>query len=266
MAMTFKKSLKHWYYDKCPGVAGAFPYYGTKVHFRPGSMLFRVACEQGVYEAANLDLLAGLARPGAWHFDIGGNIGLMAAPILARVPECHVLSCEPSANVLPYLQRTAAESPFADRWTVIPKAVGARVGIVKFTLHSPSNSPYDGMRATDRVASDHREVEVELTTIDAEWKRLGLPRVSAIKIDVEGAELDVLKGASECLKKEKPPILLEWNAKNLAAYKCPPETLLTFALELDWQVFALPNMVEVRTPRELSWHMIRTESFFLALR
>ena len=264
--MTLYKALKHWYYDKCPGVAGSFPYYGTKINFRPGSMLFRVACEQGVYEAANLDILTNLARPGAWHFDIGGNIGLMAAPILALVPECHVLSCEPSVNVLPYLQKTAAESPFSDRWTVVPKAIGARTGTVKFTLNSPANSPYDGMRATGRLPSDCHEVEVELTTIDAEWKRLGSPRVSAIKIDVEGAELDVLKGAGECLKVERPPVLLEWNADNLAAYKCPPENLLAFARDIDWQVFAMQNLVEVKTPRELSWQLLRTESFFLAPR
>lgn len=264
--MTFKKSLKHWYYDKCPGVAGAFPYYGTKIYFRPGSMLFRVACEQGVYERANLDLLINLARPGGWHFDVGANIGLMAAPILALAPECRVLSCEPSANVLPYLQKSAAESPFADRWTVLPKAVGARAGTVKFTLNAPANSPYDGMYAIDRIDSDRRQVEVELTTIDAEWKRLGSPHVSALKVDVEGAELDVLKGARECLRTECPPVLLEWNAKNLAAYKCPQENLIAFAREMDWQLFALPNLVEIRTPRELAWHMLYTESYFLAPR
>ena len=265
MGMTLKKSLKHWFYDKCPGVAGKFPYYGSKIRFRPGSMLFRVACEQGVYEAANLDLLVGLARPGLWHFDIGGNIGLMAAPILARVPDCRVMSFEPSANVLPYLKQTANDSPFADRWTVVPKAVGARVGTVQFNLNSPSNSPYDGILATDRVTSD-RQIEVELTTIDAEWKRLGSPGVSAIKIDVEGAELDVLRGAHECLQAERPPVLLEWNAENLAAYKCKAEALLEFARGIDWQVFAMPHLVEVRTRQELLLHMIQTESFLLSPR
>jgi FkbM family methyltransferase len=263
MAMTLRKNLKHWLYDKCPGLAGSFPYYGTKIYFQPGSSLFRVACEQGVYEAANLDLLAGLARPDALHFDIGGNIGLMAAPILDRVPQCRVVSLEPSVNVLPFLQRTAAESPHAARWTVVPKAVGARVGTVKFSLSSPENSPYDGIKATDRVASE-REVEVELTTVDTEWKRLGSPHVSAIKIDVEGAELDVLKGARECLKAERPPVLLEWNAENLAAYQCPPGSLLEFAREIGWQVFAMPGLTRVQCLSELALHMIRTESFLLA--
>ena len=265
MGMTLRKSLKHWFYDRCPGVAGTFPYYGTKIRFRPGSMLFRVACEQGVYEAANLDLLVGLARPGAWHFDVGCNIGLLAAPILARVPECRVLSFEPSANVLPYLQRTAAESPFADRWKVVPKAVGAQVGMVRFTLSSPLNSPYDGIRPTERVTSE-RQVEVETTTIDAEWKRLGSPRVSGIKIDVEGGELDVLRGAGECLKQEHPPVLLEWNSENLSAYKHKPECLLEFAKDIDWQIFAMPNLVEVQTRQELLLQMIRTESFLLSPR
>jgi len=262
--MTLRQSLKHWLFDKCPGVAGRFPYYGTTIHFRPGSMLFKVACEQGVYESANLDLLVGLAKPGYWHFDIGGNIGLMAAPILAQVPGCHVVSFEPSANVLPYLQRTVAQSPFADRWIVIPKAVGAQVGTVKFNLNAPGHSPYDGIRATHRVSTRQSEVEVALTTIDREWHAHDTPHVSAIKIDVEGAELDVLRGARECLAAERPTVMVEWNAENLAAYDGAPESLLAFAEENHFQLFAMPRLVEVRTARELLLHMIQTETFILS--
>jgi hypothetical protein len=59
---------------------------------------------------------------------------------------------------------------------------------------------------------------------------------------------------------------LEWNAENLAAFKYPPESLLVLASELDWQVFAMPHLVEVLTPRQLAWHMVSTESFLLAPR
>jgi FkbM family methyltransferase len=263
MRMTLKKLLKYWFYDRCPGVAGSYSYYGTKIHFQPGSVLFRILCEQGVYESTNLDLLAGLARPDFWHFDVGGNIGLMAVPILALRPGCRVLSCEPSNNVLPFLQKTVSGSSYGDRWSVVPKAVGAQVGKVQFSLNSPANSPYDGMRPTDRFASERVE-EVELTTVDAEWERLGSPSVSAIKIDVEGAELEVLKGARNCLKVQRPPVLLEWNKENLAAYDCPAKSLLTFAEEIGWQLFAMPHLVEVKSEQELALHMLRTESFLLS--
>ena len=44
--MTLRKILKRWLYGSCPGFAGAFPYYGVKIHFPKGSVTFCAACEQ----------------------------------------------------------------------------------------------------------------------------------------------------------------------------------------------------------------------------
>ena len=263
--MTLRKTVKHWFYGRCPGFAGSFPYYGARIYFPKGSLLFRLTCEQGVYESHNVDLLASLAAPGKWYFDVGTNLGLMSVPVLSMVPDCRVLSFEPSPGVLPYLQRTMSQSPHAARWTLVPKATGAVQGRTKFNLSASKDSPYDGIRDTQRVPSE-RQVDVELTTIDAEWKRLGSPPVSAIKLDVEGAEYSTLQGARECLLAHRPAVLLEWNAENLKANECPPVRLLELARELDFQLFALPHLVEVRTERELELHMKRTESFLLSTR
>ncbi len=262
MRRKLRSLAKKLIYGHLPGTAGAFPYFGTRVYFSSGSLSFQAANEQGIFEADNVRILQALARPDSVSFDVGANIGLMAVPVLSREPKCRVVSFEPSPNTLPFLKRTIAGSVHRDRWTLVPKAVGAQSGKVTFSLSDQSNSLFDGIRPTQRVATVG-QVEVELTTLDETWRELGSPTVSHIKIDVEGAELDVLRGARGCLRAERPTVLLEWNAQNLSAYSCPPASLLDFARDIGCLLMAAPSFVEVRTPEQLLLHMAFTENFLL---
>jgi FkbM family methyltransferase len=260
--MTFRKKLKYWLYGSCPGLAGSFPYYGTRLHFPKGSLSFRAACEQGIFEADNVRVLQALVKPETFLFDVGANIGLMSAPVLYHVRDARVVAFEPSPNTLPFLQRSIEMSPFRERWALVPKAVGAEEGRAAFSLASQENSLFDGLRGTGRVLATGT-VEVELTTVDVTWKELGSPVVSVIKCDVEGAELAVLAGARQCLAAMRPAVLTEWNIRNLSAYVCPPAALLNFAREACYRVYALPVCAPVISARELEVQMAFTENFLL---
>src|SRR5205823_1388212 len=50
---------------------------------------------------------------------------------------------------------------------------------------------------------------VQTTTLDILWRDGGMPTVSLLKIDAEGAEMDILRGASELLARDHPAILIE---------------------------------------------------------
>jgi hypothetical protein len=100
--------------------------------------------------------------------------------------------------------------------------------------------------------------------VDTWWHEANRPKVSAIKCDVEGAELDVLNGARECLASEKPHLLVEWNSLNFAAYGCDPKAFYEFATTSGYLVYALPHLVGVRSGHELELQMFTTESFLLA--
>ncbi|PKN38358.1 MAG: hypothetical protein CVU62_05760 [Deltaproteobacteria bacterium HGW-Deltaproteobacteria-2] len=257
-----KKKIRKWLYGKCPGFKGAFPYYGTKVYFPKNSYIFNLACDQGTYEHDMVKLILTLIKADTYYFDVGANIGLMAIPILYNRPTCKCLSFEPSPNAIPYLLRTVEESQFHNRWVVINKAVGEELGELDFNVSSASLSAFDGFKNTGRAPVE-KTIKVPVTTIDHVWAAPGKPDVSVIKIDVEGAEIRVLKGATECIKKCKPYILIEWNAVNLKANGYKPNDLIIMTNEIGYGIYSLPNIVKINNESELLVQMLFTENFLL---
>ena len=257
-----RKKLKRLLYGRVPGFCGKFPYYGAQVHFPPNSFAFLAACEQGVYERENTILLRHLAKPGTWMFDVGANIGLMALPVLHDKREVRVISFEPSPNTSPYLRKTIDGSPYQGRWTLVNKAVGRSSGTTTFHVSPVSFDLFDGLTPNARIRGG-RTVEVAMTTLDAEWNALGCPPVSVVKIDVEGWEADVLAGAEELMRSQRPSILLEWNADNLRSAGSEKSALLKIAESAGYQILTVPGFSEVADAAILDLQMLRSETFLL---
>lgn len=260
--MRWRAQLKALVYGSAPGIRGQFPYFGTKVHFPQGSLAFRAACEQGIYESEVLRLIEAFARPGTWYFDVGAHLGLMSIPPLTGVADLRVLAFEPSPSVLPYLRSTVRGSSFAGRWTLIEKAAGRECGTTRFAVSTPQYGLLEGIRSTGR-APLAGEIEVPLTTLDTEWAAIGRPPVSVIKLDVEGGELDALEGAKECIRTCSPALLAEWNGTNIQAYGLARESILAMAKALNYRLYGVPALNPVNKPLELRATMARTESFLL---
>lgn len=260
--LSIRKTVKYYLYNYWPWCRGSFPYFGVRLFFPPGSHLFERVCESGIYEQELLELLLNLVEDDSVYIDVGANIGLTSAPILRSRSRCSVWSFEPSDNALPYLMRSAQGSPFKDRWRVIGDAVGKECGQTDFYCCDRTFSAFDGLRPVGRHPAVGNQ-RVQLTTLDAEWIDAGRPRVSAIKIDVEGAELQVLLGAIDLLRSEQPAVLLEWNATNLDAHRCDAGRLIEFSREHGFDVLAVPSLTPVPNPMALRLMMQRTENFVL---
>ena len=263
--MNLRKKAKRWLYGSCPGFRGVLPYWGERLHFPPHSVLFERACEEGIYEFENQRLLASMLSPGMWYFDIGANLGLMSAPLLHCEPTLQVVSVEPSPRIASYLARTIQASPCRDRWHLVQEAVGAVEGEVEFNVSGEGDGCYDGTKDTGRGPGSSR-VKVQLTTLDALWKRFGSPGKCLVKIDVEGGESEVLRGGLACLAATRPFVLVEWNRTNLAAHGRDPDGLPGLARGLDYEVLSVPALLPVSSLPLLRLHMNRGEYFVLAPR
>lgn len=260
--MTLRRRAKYVLYNFVPGFAGRFPYYGSAVHFPPGAPVFRAICETGAFEPDIIDRLVKLARPNTTVFDVGANIGLMAIPVLHACSGCRVVSFEPSPNSLPFLEQTARASAYADRWVIRGTALAGKSGELDFTIGRPDEALFEGFRSAANIAHA-RTIKVPVSTLDAEWQAIGKPAVSVVKIDVEGAEGEVLAGAREVITEQRPALLIEWHEPYLARFGTSARSLLTLGEEFGYQAFTVPGGVPVRDASALRVQMMSCQNFLL---
>lgn len=160
-----------------------------------------------------LELVSNIVDPGANVWDIGANVGLFsfAAAALAG-PGGHVVAVEPDTWLVALLRRSARLQGARASVSVIPAAVGDCPGIARFHIarRNRSTNYLDGFGTTQTGGSREEQI-VPVTTIDQLADQFPWPHV--LKIDVEGAELRALAGATETLKR-KPIVVCEVAGEN----------------------------------------------------
>ena len=76
--------------------------------------------------------------------------------------------------------------------------------------------------------------EIPLITLDSFFKEQKLSRIDFIKVDVEGHEMSVLKGARNLLETHSPAIMIEVNKNHLAAARTQPEDIFNFFQDMGY--------------------------------
>jgi FkbM family methyltransferase len=156
----------------------------------------------GAYEPAVQAALAQRLRPGMRVWDVGAHVGffsLLAARLVGPGGEVHAF--EPLAENRERLDGNVRLNGFT-QVVVHPDAVGADVAEVAFYTHgSTLMGSVVGDDARGAVPS------VRQTTLDA--LSATLPSPDLIKIDVEGAELDVIRGAPGLRASVRPDLVVE---------------------------------------------------------
>lgn len=156
------------------------------------------------YETEHHAALESLLEPGAVFVDVGANKGdfsLLAARLVGSAGR--VLAVEPEPQNRRWLDRTIELNGVGDVVSVAEVALDAEDGSA--TLHLGEMS---GWHSLTPGASTGGAVTVATRRLDSLLTDHGLDRVDVVKIDVEGAELRVLAGASGLLARAVPPVLL----------------------------------------------------------
>ncbi len=170
---------------------------------------------RGRYEQDEISLVRAVLKPGDVAVDVGGHIGFFTIQMAAAVgPTGRVYAFEPLDTNASLLERSIAENDFEDRVVFQRAAVGAATGTATLTFPLEtlnSGGAYLLRDGTAALAGNERR-DVPVVALDS----LDLRRpVRFIKMDVEGAEPLVLRGAARLLREDKPMILSELHPTQL---------------------------------------------------
>ena len=145
-------------------------------------------------------------RPGMTFYDLGANIGffsLMGARLVGE--QGRVIAFEADPEIAARLREHVHRNGF-HCVTVVEKAVWSEATKVFFARVDPRTSPDRGLGHVGGAASAST-IEIEAVTLD-EFARTS-PAPDFIKCDVEGAEVEVFRGAQTLLAEKRPGILCE---------------------------------------------------------
>lgn len=199
-----------------------------------------LGCLLGDYEPSETRFILSNLASGDVFLDIGANVGWFSVLAADRVgPTGRVHAFEPRAETARLLDRSIADNGFSDRVTLHVTALGAEDGESRL-LGSETSTNLGGFRLArdaDEAFPRMTSETVSLTALDS------LPieaPVRLIKLDVEGAEPQVLEGARRLIARDRPLILSEVFAPGLRHVSSQePADYAALVAELGYRMHAL---------------------------
>jgi FkbM family methyltransferase len=190
--------------------------WGRLVSPRRDHMFFRPVIDEPLETA----VVGRLLEPGMRVVDVGANRGwytLYAAALVG--PTGSVISVEPDPVPLAMLRQNVTANRLANV-TIIDGAVGAEAGEFRFVTERESALSHLARDESDTGANQFR---VQVQTLDDLVSTAGGGPVDLVKVDVEGAEIDVLAGATQVLHDDRPVVIVEVEEAHQQRYGSTPD-------------------------------------------
>jgi FkbM family methyltransferase len=223
---------------------------GLRFELVPGDQLSRVVYLSGTYEPNTLRLLHAWLRPGAVFVDAGANVGVMSMAAAAWVGASgRVIALEPSTrefNRLTAHVRLNALSNVTPIQAAVAAATGPRTLRVATAATAGGNTLGKSF-AYPRIAAEREEI-VEAITLDDLASQLDLPGIDVIKLDVEGSEVEALRGATVVLRRHRPTLVIEVCATALEGSGASVEALEAILHDTRYRAFEIDDQTGVLQP------------------
>lgn len=222
---------------------------GVKMLLRTGGYP-DCAMHHGVFEVRTVRLLRELLEPGDTVVDVGGNIGwfsLISASLVGPSGRVHAFEPLP-ANVRRF-RANLVENGFEH---VTIHEVGAGDVEGRFEIHSfESGGDERHMLASLRpVMEGGKRIDCRVRRLDDALRDVAACKV--MKLDIEGAEVMAIRGATEFIRTRRPHLIVEFNADTLRAFGEDPLTLhdAVKAIEPGYRLFAVDGFVRSELSRD----------------
>ncbi len=201
-----------------------------KLRFYPTALLMHLWADRGSRVDEEL-LLARLVKCGSTVVDIGANVGTLAIPLASYVGNYgRVIAIEAHPKIFHYLRENVKLNSF-DNVITVNKAVGEAKGKLHFSDLSSDDQ-------NSVVQEGGLEVEVDtLENILAPWQ---IEKIRLLKIDVEGFELFVLRGAKSVLDRVEIVYFESWE-EHFSKYGYKTVDVIKFLEASGFEVYRFTN-------------------------
>lgn len=160
------------------------------------------------FEEHELDFIVGALQPGMTFMDVGANVGLFSIPAAKKLQHGKVFAFEPSSWTMERLAKNASLNSLSNL-VMVHSAVGDYAGEAMLQVNVAGK---DGLNTIGKPVHEASEIvdtkKVPITTLDDFLRLHALLHVDVMKVDVEGAELMVFRGAKNLLAKPDAPLIL----------------------------------------------------------
>lgn len=221
---------------------------GTKYFWRRSDPRTAIAClvTEGEYESLETEILKYFAINSSTFVDVGANVGYYVVELsnfLGAKAEIHAF--EPVPESFAQLMSNVELNEISTLTKCHQLAISDSEGSIR--LYQPKSSGSSASSARNlHPSEDVEEIDVSTTTLDIYIESQKLTTFDLLKIDVEGAELFVIRGALNSIKQFKPVIFAELLRKWSAHFNYHPNEVLRLLLPLGYKCFAVsPSFPEI---------------------
>lgn len=183
----------------------------------------------GLLDLHDCRALMGSVSPGGVFLDVGSYFGYYGLTAARR--GAVAFAFEPSIDNYRLLKQQCGLNPEL-KVKAVPFAVGERSGVVRFGNSDASNRGRGAI-----VLEGCTGESVEMVSLDEFVESEGIQQVQAMKIDVEGAEMHVLRGAARVLSEHRPTFLIEVNRPCLARFGASVDELSRLIRSFEYELW-----------------------------
>jgi FkbM family methyltransferase len=205
----------------------------------------------GAYATPEIALVPHVVRRGETVVDVGANYGLYAFHLARQVGESgSVIAFEAAPGTAVALKRVLAVLGTDQTTEVLEKAVGESPGRTRLAIPRRTDGSTESGRAwsVPRGSGDPEVDFVDVEVVHLDQALAGAGEISFIKVDVEGADLHVLRGATAIIDRDAPTLLIEVSPPLLARQALTPADVEQFFDERGYATYRFDSTTQKLRP------------------
>lgn len=210
----------------------------------------------GYYEKSTNDLLKKFVKKGDVVIEAGANNGSETLLLSKLVQHGRVYAFEPIPHVYNRLNFNVQLNEMNDNIILSQLAIGEENKTVTFNVF-PKDFENQGMSSKYSENSRTTKLDVKQVKLDTFVQEMGITKIDFLKMDIQGAEIDLIKGGYESISKFKPIIFTEAAEEYLNI-----ESLYSLLFELKYNIFLIEEngFKELKSATAGNWIAIHSKS------